>query len=216
MTARISAAGQESHLEIRGTLGAHAYLPVLGAVAVASALGQPLSETVDALRAYEPPQGRMHLLPGIKDTLIIDDTYNASPAATQAALEALALAKRPGGRAIAVLADMLELGRVSVAEHRKIGELAAKRCDLLLTVGFRSHDTAQGALDGGMKDEQILQFEDSQKAGEELQNLLRPGDVVLAKGSQSMRVERAVEEVMSEPMRASELLVRQDAQWKRR
>lgn len=206
----------QAKLEVRGSLGVHAFLPALAACAVALALGMTLREAVDALLAFDPPPGRMRLIPGIKHTLIIDDTYNASPAATAAALEALALARLSGGRAIACLADMLELGRLSVAEHRKIGELAAKACDLLITVGFRAHDLAEGALGSGLTDAQILQFEDSQQAGEELQNILREGDVVLAKGSQGLRMERLVKEVMAEPERAHELLVRQDAEWQRR
>lgn len=226
MTAQVAAEGERANLEIRGSLGAHAFLPALAACGVALALGKTLQEATEALRSYEPPPGRMRLLPGIKNTLIIDDTYNASPAAVIAGLEALALARKPGlahrsgtaegGRAIAALGDMLELGRLSVAEHRKVGEVCAKTCDLLLTVGFRAHDIAQGALDNGMQDERILQFEDARQAGEVLQNLLQEGDVVLCKGSQSMRMERVVEEVMATPERASELLVRQDAEWKKR
>jgi UDP-N-acetylmuramoyl-tripeptide--D-alanyl-D-alanine ligase len=204
---------------MRGVLGAHAVVPALAAAAVALSLGQPLAKTTEALQSHEPPPGRMRLIPGIKDSLIIDDTYNSSPAAAEAALRALQQAGLRGGaktRKIALLGDMLELGRASVAEHKKIGELCAEACDLLITVGFRAHDIAQGALDNGLKDERILQFEDSRLAGEELQNLLRPGDVVLIKGSQSMRMERAVKEVMRDPERAGELLVRQDDEWQRR
>jgi UDP-N-acetylmuramyl pentapeptide synthase len=71
-------------------------------------------------------------------------------------------------------------------------------------------------LDNGMKDENILQFEDAQKAGVALQNMLQDHDAVLVKGSQSMRMEKIVEEIMQEPQRAGELLVRQDAEWKKR
>ncbi len=216
MAATVVAEGHQAQLEIRGSLGVHAFLPALGATAVALAVGMSLREAVDALLSFDPPPGRMRLLSGLKNTLIIDDTYNASPAAMAAGLEALALARKPGGRAIACLGDMLELGRLSVGEHRKAGELAATACDLLITVGFRARDIAQGALDNGLRDEQVLQFEDSQKAGEELQNLLQPGDVVYAKGSQSIRMERLVEEVLAEPERAADLLVRQDAQWRKR
>src|SRR3989344_859422 len=175
-----------------------------------------------------PSPGRMRLVRGVKGTLIIDDTYNASPAATEAALETLSLvvgksdlptagrSDFPKGRRIAVLGDMLELGRHSTQEHRKLGAHAAKAADLLLTIGFRARDIAQGALDAGMPDKNILQFEDSGKAGAELQNLLQEGDCVLVKGSQSMRTERVVEEIMAEPERAADLLVRQDAEWKKR
>ena len=216
MRARIEVAGHSSELEIRGCLGAHAFLPALGAAAVALALGMSLDETTGALRAYEPPAGRMHLIPGLKGTLIIDDTYNSSPAAVEAALETLKLSKKPGSRRIAVLGDMLELGRLSVGEHRKIGQIAAKSCDLLLTVGFRARDIAGAALDNKMKDEKIFQYEDSGKAGKELEAMLKEGDIVLVKGSQSMRMEKVVEEIMAEPDRAPELLVRQDAEWIKR
>ena len=216
MTATITAGGAQARLDIRGALGAHAFLPALGAAAVATALGKSVGQAVSALSAYEPPAGRMHLVPGIKDTLLIDDTYNASPAATEAALEALALARKPGGRTIAALGDMLELGRVSVEEHRKLGAVCAKTCDLLVTVGFRARDIAQGALDGGLDEADILQFEDSQKAGADLQNRLQQGDVVLVKGSQGMRMERVVKELMQEPERARDLLVRQEREWNKR
>lgn len=221
MTATITADGVSVPLEVTGAVGAHAFLPALAAAAVGCALHHPLGDIVGALESYDPPPGRMRLLRGIKNTLIIDDTYNSSPAAAIAALDTLLMilpseSDSQGRRRVAVLADMMELGRHSVEEHRKIGMHAATHADLLLTVGFRARDIAQGALDNGMPDSNILQFEDSGKAGAELQNLLQEGDCVLVKGSQSMRMERVVEEVMAEPERAEELLVRQDAEWKRR
>ncbi len=213
-------------IKIIGAIGAHAFFPVLAAAAVGMTLNKPLGDIVGALESYDPPPGRMRLLRGVKETLIIDDSYNSSPAATMAALDTLALiqgvaltprlSKATPLRRIAVLGDMLELGRHSTQEHRKIGEQVAKIADLLITVGFRARDIAAAALDNGMPDNAILQFEDSGKAGAELQNLIKEGDCVLIKGSQSMRMERVVEEIMAEPERAAELLVRQDAEWKRR
>lgn len=215
MSATIVSGEESIPVEIGGAAGSHAFLPALAAAAVANALHKPIGELVHAIESYNPPAGRMRLIPGIKDTLLIDDTYNASPAATVAALETLALIA-PKGRKIAAIGDMLELGRHSVEEHRKVGAMVAKTADLLVTVGFRARDIAQGALDAGMPDNAILQHEDSEKAGAELQSLLQSGDCVLAKGSQSMRMERVVEELMAEPERMEELLVRQDAEWKKR
>ena len=221
MTATITADGVSVPLEVTGAVGAHAFLPALAAAAVGCALHHPLGDIAGALESYDPPPGRMRLIRGIKNTLIIDDSYNSSPAATMAALDTLSLilpseSDSPAGRRVAVLADMMELGRHSTLEHRKIGAHASKHADLLITVGFRARDIAQGALDNGMPDNSILQFEDSGKAGAELQNMTQAGDCVLVKGSQSMRMERVVEEIMAEPDRAGELLVRQDAEWKRR
>ncbi len=236
MSARVIVDGVSAPIQVLGTLGAHTLLPALAAAAVGVALGKPLSDIAEALRAYEPPQGRMHLVRGIKGTLVIDDTYNSSPAAVSAALDTLksigraaserGIPRAPldGGitpkRLIAVLGDMLELGRLSVEEHHKIGAQVAGpaiegegKVDLLVTVGFRARDIAQGALDAGLPESNILQYEDAQKAGEELAALVQGGDCILVKGSQSMRMERTVKELMANPERASELLVRQDEEW---
>lgn len=207
--------GQAAPVQIVGSLGWHAFLPAAAAAAAGAALGMSMAEIVAGLERYDPPPGRVRLLPGLKGTLVIDDTYNASPAATVAALEALKMAKAPG-RTIAALADMMELGRLSVEEHRKAGREAAKICDALITVGVRARDIAMGALDAGLPEARILQYEDSARAAKEIQNMLREGDAILVKGSQSMRMERVVEEIMLEPERAGELLVRQDAEWKKR
>jgi UDP-N-acetylmuramyl pentapeptide synthase len=217
MSMRITMDGGSAPYVATGVLGAHSLLPMLAAVAVGGALGKGLAELVASLGQYEPPPGRMHLLPGIKDTLIIDDTYNSSPAATAAALDTvLALKAHMNGRQILVLADMLELGRHSVDEHRKIGAQAAKIADVLVTVGFRARDIAGAALDNGLPDGSIFQYEDASKAGDELAAILMPCDSVLVKGSQSMRMEKTVEHLMRDPERAGELLVRQDVDWKKK
>lgn len=221
MQATLHLGGASAELHLPGAVGGYMLLPALAASAVGHVLGRSVPEILGGLGAFVPPPGRMHLLRGLKDTFIIDDTYNSSPTAAAGALETLALiAKHRGGRKharrVAVLGDMMELGRHSVEEHRKVGTHAAKCVDLLLTVGFRSRDTAQGALDAGLPDSAILQYDNAQAAGSELQNLLQPGDVVLVKGSQSMRMEQAVEEIMLEPERARELLVRQEPEWKKR
>lgn len=213
--ANLNVQGTSAPIEIVGSVGAHALMPALAAAAVGVALGRDLPEIVKGLSKYEPPIGRMRLIAGIKDTLIIDDTYNASPAALVAGLDTLALVTT-NGRKIAAIGDMLELGRHSVEEHRKLGSRVAKVSDILITVGFRARDIAQGALDAGMKDGDIFQYEDARAAGKELEALLKAGDCVYAKGSQSMRMEKLVEEIMRDPEEALTLLVRQDAEWRKR
>ncbi len=200
-------------VEVVGALGTHALLPALAGAAVGHALHKSPAAIAEGLQHYKAPPGRMHLVEGIKNTLVIDDTYNASPAACAAALDTIATLPTQGGRKIAVMGDMLELGRYSVDEHRKIGALAAKTVDVLITVGLRARDIAQGALGNGMSESLIFQYEDSKRAGLELQNMLGEGDIVLVKGSQSMRMERVVSEIMKEPERAKEELVRQDQEW---
>ncbi len=215
MQAELSIGGTSAPIVLQGSLGTHALLPMAAAAAVGHAVGRTLPEITEALSRYEPPRGRMHLVAGVKDTLVIDDTYNSSPAAVTAALDALSMS-RPQGRRIAVLGDMLELGRHSVEEHRKVGAHAAEAVDILCTVGFRARDIAASALDNGLADSNIFQYEDSDKAGEELAAMVQPGDIILVKGSQSIRTERTVLHLMKNPDDAPNVLVRQETNWKKR
>ncbi len=215
MTGDIKTAHSTIPVSIRGTVGNHMVLPAVAAAAVGHVIGLDTQTIAKGLSKYEAPRGRMHLLPGIKDILVIDDSYNSSPAAVEAALDTLN-AIAPKGRRIALLGDMLELGRHSVDEHRKLGSYAAKKVDLLCTVGFRARDMAQGALDEGLSDSKILQYEDSDKAGDELAAMVESGDCILIKGSQSIRMEKAVLHLMKDPEQAFEQLVRQEENWRNR
>jgi UDP-N-acetylmuramoyl-tripeptide--D-alanyl-D-alanine ligase len=200
-------------LRVNGSLGVqHAYT-YAAAAAVGSIFDITLPNVKAALDAHVPPPGRMRLIEGIKDTLIIDDTYNASPAAVERALQALKDLKGVK-RKIAILGDMMELGDYSIREHERIGALVAQSADLLMTVGVRSLNFAKGALENGMSEKKILEYDDAVRAGLELQNLIKPGDAILIKASQSIRAERIVEEIMAEPERAPELLVRQGEMWR--
>ena len=115
-----------------------------------------------------------------------------------------------------VLGDMLELGNESAKEHRKIGEKIKNFCDLFVAVGPRAETMWEEALKSGMDTEHARHFKDAYEARAFLKNTIQPNDVVLVKGSQSMRLERVVEHIMAEPERASELLVRQEKEWKAR
>lgn len=202
-------------LEIDGTVGVQHVYACSAAVAVATLLGVSIDEAVVSLHDLRTQNGRLRLLAGLKASVIIDDTYNSSPTACEHALETLREI-RYAKRKIAVLGDMLELGRFSSEEHKKMGAMVAKSADVLLTVGVRARKIAEGALENGLPEENILQYEESARAGRELQALIQPGDVILVKASQGIRAERIVEEIMAEPERASELLVRQDEAWMKR
>lgn len=201
---------------IQGALGRPRAYAALAAFAVADAVGVDSVRVSEALSVWTPPPGRMRIIPGANGSTIIDDTYNSSPAAVLSALDALKEIKVPeGARRIAMLGDMLELGRYANEAHRNVGARAAQCADKLITIGFRSRATAESALDGGMLDANIRQYEqnESRRAGQELRDELREGDIVLVKGSQSMRMERTVEALMAEPEKAADLLVRQEPEW---
>lgn len=200
-----------------GALGKPRVYAALAALAVAEAAGVPQEAAADALRAWAPPPGRMRILEGLKGSLIIDDTYNSSPAAAQSALDTL---KELKGfkKKVAALGDMLELGRFSKDAHMAAGKKAAKIVNKLITVGFRARATAESALDNGLPEIDILQYEqnEAERAGRELKLTVDKNTIVLVKGSQGMRMEKMVAELIADPLHAEELLVRQDADWKDR
>ncbi|MBI3685644.1 UDP-N-acetylmuramoyl-tripeptide--D-alanyl-D-alanine ligase [Candidatus Azambacteria bacterium] len=184
------------------------------ACAAGVALGMHLVEISSGLARYVPPKGRLTLFEGIKGSMIVDDTYNASPVSTEAALEALAALST--GRKIAVLGDMLELGTYTEEAHRDIGRKAARACDILLTVGSRMRFAADEATAHGFKEGvNLFSCDTSEEAGALLFRTIKEGDYVLVKGSQGMRMEKAVKEIMAHPERAEDLLVRQESGWLR-
>jgi UDP-N-acetylmuramoyl-tripeptide--D-alanyl-D-alanine ligase len=202
---------------IKGSLGAKSIYSSLAAIAVGLSKKINIVKSCEALLGLEASKGRMRILNGIKNTTIIDDTYNSSPKALAAALNTLKEVKVVGkGRKIAVLGDMMELGKHSIDEHYKAGKEVAEICNILLTVGMRSIKMAEGALDNQMSEKDIYQFEDSAEAGKALQDIMKENDIILVKGSQSKRMEKVIFEVMAEPEKASELLVRQDEAWKKK
>jgi UDP-N-acetylmuramyl pentapeptide synthase len=216
MACKVARKGSSLELSVRGALGRPRIYAALAALAVAETIGADTATAVNGIAAWEPPPGRVRILEGIKGSIIIDDTYNSSPAAVLAALDTLKAVNAK--RRIAVLGDMLELGRYSSEAHKSVGERVAETATMLRTVGFRARAIAESALDAGMKETKIMQYEmgEAERAGQELKNELKAGDVVLVKGSQSMRMEKTVLEIMAEPLRAEELLVRMDPEWKDR
>jgi UDP-N-acetylmuramoyl-tripeptide--D-alanyl-D-alanine ligase len=209
MQAGVEAGGEEEELVVEGSVGRTQLLPAAAALAAASAFGVSLTDALAGLKNYVPPAGRGRLLGGVNDSILIDDSYNASPIAVEEALRTLR--EFPGAkRRIAVLGDMLELGRYSVAEHERIGKIARESADIVASVGIRARVFTEGGA--GAK---VHTFDNSLAAGKTLRELARPGDVILIKGSQSIRTERVVEALLANPTDFS-LLVRQDPAWKRR
>lgn len=200
-------------MRVNGSLGVqHAYNYAAGA-AVASIFSIDLEAVVQSLSLYTPPPGRMRLIPGINDTLLIDDTYNSSPTASEQSLSTLG-GLRGVKRRIAVLGDMMELGQFSTREHERIGRLVPQSADVLVTIGVRARGFSKGAIEQGMSEKNIFEFTDAEQAAHELQQFIKPGDVLLVKGSQSIRAERFVEKLMADPSKAEELLVRQGTVWR--
>jgi len=208
-------AGNAVPVTIPNVLGrAHVYAALVGA-AVGINFGMNLVEIAQALKNYQAPKGRMRILKGIKHTWLLDDTYNASPLATLAAVSTLAeLPIYESARRWAVLGDMLELGSFTEKGHQDVGKRVGDLgIEYLVTVGERAKDIARAAIDAGMSEDRIFYFNSSPEAGRFLQDKIHEGDLLLIKGSQSMRMEYIVKELMAEPLKAVELLCRQDETW---
>lgn len=150
-----------------------------------------LEQACAALSQVRPVAGRLVPRPHRSGALLLDDTYNANPASTEASLQTLAaLARARGGRALAVLGDMKELGSEAAAAHRRVGELCVELgLSQLVACGDEMGRAAVAARAAGIA---AAQIGDALEATSVLTRL-EPGDVLLVKGSRSMAMERLVE-----------------------
>lgn len=204
--------GASVPVKLKNVFGKHYIYSALSAAAAGIAHEMNLIEISEALSLAEPLPGRMRLIEGIKHSLILDDSYNASPLATHAALDALR--ELEAHRKMVVFGDMLEIGKFTIVAHKAVGEKVAKIADYLVTVGPRSRFAAEEALAKGMTKEQVASFSEAREAATHLKELIKEGDLILIKGSQSMRMERITEELMANPEKARSMLARQDEYWK--
>ena len=174
----------------------HAQVPLIGlhhaknaalTIACAVAAGADAAKAAQGIALAQVPGGRSRLVTEIKGFTVLDDSYNANPASVTAALASLGLL--PGGRRVAVLGDMLELGPSSARDHYQIGQRAARSVDLLFGFGKDAAEYIRGARDAGLREAYLL--DDSiERAIEAVRDHLKPDDRVLLKGSRGMKIER--------------------------
>ena len=212
---RIDEGGKSLPVTIEGVFGRNHVYASLAALALSSGMKWNMVSAIESLKNYDVPPGRMRLLVGINETLLIDDTYNSSPFACEFALRTLRSIKW-GERKVAALGDMLELGRHTEEAHQNIGKIARENCDVLVVVGPRAQSIKAGALETGMNSENIFEFKDSREAAEFMKTFVKSGDLILIKGSQSIRMERVSEVLLLDKKNKEKLLVRQDEEWKKK
>lgn len=172
--------------------GEHYVADSLAAISVGLELGITPENIQKGLANFQTMEGRQEIFQ-FKGCTIIKDCYNAGPESMEAALKVLG--NRPGRR-IAVLADMLELGRHSAYAHEKVGALAAKYADILLCYGPESAAMLAGAKKAGM--EKAYHYLDRSALHADLLSNARAGDVLLFKGSRGMKMEVSLEQLMKE------------------
>jgi len=170
-------------------VGEHNAMNAAAAFALAMALGYGAGECVSGLTAARPHSQRLNVLDAPGGITVLDDCYNANPASMVAALKTLDSLSQ-GGRAVAVLGDMLELGDKEAREHEILGEMAAAHVKLLAFFGERSAEGHRAATSLG---DNSAHFTDVEQLVGWLKPQLREGDVVLVKGSRGMRLERVVQ-----------------------
>ncbi|MBI3160687.1 MAG: UDP-N-acetylmuramoyl-tripeptide--D-alanyl-D-alanine ligase [Chloroflexi bacterium] len=181
---RLHHQGQEFHLKVP-MLGRHSVQTALRAAAVGLVEGLDWPEIIAGLR-FGHMQLRLVAVRAENGALLLDDTYNASPESTLAALNLLA---ELDGRKVAVLGDMLELGQYEEQGHQLVGRRAAEVADELIAIGRRARVIAAAALDAGLPRERIHRVADSPAAIALLKDRLGPGDVALVKGSRGMKMD---------------------------
>ncbi len=174
--------------------GRHNVANVLAGIAAAHVFGIAAERLTDAIAALEPAarRGRLMRRGGIE---VIDDCYNANPAATETMLRELAA--RDARRRVAVLGEMRELGAFSQELHRGVGrQVAALGIDLLVAVGGDARFIVEQAVAAGMPAANALYFLEAPAAGVALRDMLEPGDAVLFKGSRGVALEQALDRAM--------------------
>ncbi|UDY22688.1 UDP-N-acetylmuramoyl-tripeptide--D-alanyl-D-alanine ligase [Nocardioides sp. Kera G14] len=168
-------------------VGAHQAFNAAAAAAAGLAVGVPLQASAEALSHAALSKWRMELHELGRGITLLNDSYNANPDSMRAALDALvSIEPTDGGRRIAVLGPMLELGESSQEAHRGIGEYAVGRADLVLVIGEGASEIAEGAVGGTSF---AITAADNAEAIAWLKAQLQPGDVVLVKASRGARLD---------------------------
>jgi UDP-N-acetylmuramoyl-tripeptide--D-alanyl-D-alanine ligase len=174
-----------------------------------------LPEIVESLEQIRPQKGRMNLIKLKNQMILIDDSYNSNPKSAVEALKTIS-AIRWDGRRVAILGNMNELGEYTKEGHLAVGEEAGKTVDLLLVVGPKVGNFLKGAKKSGMNETSIFCYPNPEKLISDLNDKLKPKDLILVKASQNMmRFEKVSEYLIDDPEVSKNVLVRQEKKWQK-
>ena len=194
--------GSSVPAKLINVLGVQHLYSALAATAVGITFNINLVVISQALREVVPISGRMHLIKGIKNSIIIDDSYNAALLSMEAGLDALKVFQNSSAneikrRKIAVLGDMLEIGKYSEQAHIQVGKKAGEIADMIFAIGNCAGFIEQGAINAGFEVNKIFKFSTSDEAKLVIQKKIQENDVIFIKGSHSIKMENIVEEIMA-------------------
>lgn len=203
--------GEKHQIKVR-LYGEQMVYPLLAAIAVTRCDHVSYTRILAALKKVGPVRGRMNVIEGIEDSIIVDDSYNANPKSVIKALEFLGKQK---GRKIALLGNMNELGQYEKEGHEQVGDKVAGVAEVLVTVGeIAAKYLAPAAISAGMPESNVHMFTNPDDAGKYLAKNIKKGDIILAKGSQNkVRLEKAIVKFMAHPEDRERLLARQSRFW---
>jgi len=190
MIFRLEASGSFVPVKIEGVFGKAQIYALAAAAAVGLSLDMNLVEISEAMLDYKVVKGRTRFIPGIKNTWILDDSYNACPDSVRAALDILK--EIPANRKIVVLGDMKELGVNSKQAHMEIGRNIADIAEVFIAVG-EEMIFAKEIIDNEYSGVETFWFEDSKQAKKFVKEMIKKGDIVLIKGSLAMEMEKITE-----------------------
>ncbi|MEI6352913.1 MAG: UDP-N-acetylmuramoyl-tripeptide--D-alanyl-D-alanine ligase [Candidatus Nomurabacteria bacterium] len=216
------------NIKMHNVLGDAIIYSLMPSILISEILNIDLEKAVKDIENSKRTNGRMKILDGIYNSIIIDDTYNASPKAVVHGIDTIKKIE-VSKKKIFVLGDMLELGDFTKIEHEKIGEKVVGNCDILITSGIRANIIATSAIKHGMSGENVFPMNNSIEAGRELLKILEieteedykkgktekeiGGNLIFIKGSQGSRMERVVKMILAENHDSNVDLVRQDNIW---
>ena len=175
--------------------GPHFVENFLAAAAAAHVLGVAPETMAEVAAGITPARHRGEVRRLGESVVLLDDSYNSSPEALDAAVVALTLA--PGRRRVAILGDMLELGESGPRLHREAGKALAGQVDAVIGVGPLSKELVDGAREGGLAADAAWHLEDAPAAVEAVGDLVRPGDAVLVKASRGVQLETVVDALVA-------------------
>ncbi len=205
--------GKTIPVRLNGILARHQINAALTGVAAGVAMKMNLVEIADALKNFKSAHGRLNLIAGVKGSYLIDDSYNASPTSTTAAIKVLE--ELNGVRKIAILGDMLELGNETEMGHKAIAkQLAQSHIDKVLLLGKRMVFASEELVESGFPAENLIHFDTHEQLSAKAKEMVSEGDIVLIKGSQGMRMEKIGYELLRDQAEAEKLLCRQSDTWK--
>lgn len=194
-------------------LGIHHVYAALAAITIGLVLDVPLEQALEAVAACRPLLGRLNPLPGVSDSLILDDSFSANPASTLAALDTLDLFRK--GNRLVAMGELLELGSYEAMAYRLVGSRLADVADFAVLQGDSARRLAAEAQAAGLASEHVAVTYTPEDTVRVIRDRLSSGDTVLVKGAAESRMEKVVAGLLSQQDQGPVVLVRQTAGWQK-